>query len=95
MYNTKNDEPLVSVIIPTYKRADRLSNTINSVCTFLTVQVHIPESFYNDDIFVNPYIEILVISSVYALSLTFFTILLDRQLRMIVISKINRKKTSK
>lgn len=31
MYNTKNDEPLVSVIIPTYKRADRLSNTINSV----------------------------------------------------------------
>ena len=37
-------------------------NTINSVCTFLTVQVHIPESFYNDDIFVNPYIEIWIIS---------------------------------
>lgn len=31
MYKTKNDEPLVSVIIPTYKRANRLSNTIESV----------------------------------------------------------------
>ena len=39
--------------------------TINDVMTFITVQVHIPESFYNNDkFFINPTIEIWIISHV-------------------------------
>ena len=40
-------------------------NTINTVETFITIQVHIPESFYRNDsngTFVNPTIEIWIIS---------------------------------
>lgn len=37
-------------------------NTINTVETFITVQVHIPQSFYSDNIFVSPTIEIWIIS---------------------------------
>lgn len=40
-------------------------NTINTVQTFITIQVHIPESFYrkdNNGTFVNPTIEIWIIS---------------------------------
>lgn len=40
-------------------------NTINTVETFITVQVHIPESFYRSDsssVFVMPVIEIWIIS---------------------------------
>lgn len=73
-------------------------NSIAFSCAFalfIAVISSIPALLLFYIININPYIEILVISSVYALSLTFFTILLDRQLRMIVISKINRKKTSK
>lgn len=55
---------------------------ISSVPTLLLLRI----------ISVNPYIEIFIISFVYALSLMFFTILFDRQLRMIIISKITRKK---
>ena len=73
-------------------------NSIAFSCAFalfIAVISSIPALLLFYIININPYVEILVISSVYALSLTFFTILLDRQLRMIVISKINRKKTSK
>ena len=37
-------------------------HTINTVITFITVQVHIPESFYSDDTYVNPTVEIWIIS---------------------------------
>lgn len=39
-------------------------NTINTVETFITIQVHIPESFYRNDsnVFVEPVIEIWIIS---------------------------------
>ena len=37
-------------------------NTINTVETFITIQVHIPQSFYNNTIFINPTIEIWIIS---------------------------------
>lgn len=37
-------------------------NTINTVETFITIQVHIPESYYSDNIYVNPTIEIWIIS---------------------------------
>ena len=40
-------------------------NTINTVQTFITLQVHIPESFYRNDtngVFVSPTIEIWIIS---------------------------------
>lgn len=38
-------------------------NTINTVETFITIQVHIPQSFYSDsNIFVSPTIEIWIIS---------------------------------
>lgn len=37
-------------------------NTINTVGTFITVQVHIPKSLYNSKTFVNPTIEIWIIS---------------------------------
>ena len=37
-------------------------NTINTVETFITIQVHIPQSLYNNSIFVNPTIEIWIIS---------------------------------
>ena len=38
-------------------------NTINTVETFITVQVHIPQPFsFNDDIFVKPTVEIWIIS---------------------------------
>lgn len=37
-------------------------NTINTVETFITIQVHIPQSFYNNTIFISPTIEIWIIS---------------------------------
>ena len=37
-------------------------NTINTVETFITIQVHIPQSFYNNSIFISPTIEIWIIS---------------------------------
>ena len=40
-------------------------NTLNTVGTFITIQVHIPESFYHNDAngtFVNPTIEIWILS---------------------------------
>lgn len=38
-------------------------NTINDVMTFITIQVHIPQSFYkNDNVFVSPTVEIWIIS---------------------------------
>ena len=37
-------------------------NTVNTVETFITIQVHIPQSYYSDDVFVNPTIEIWIIS---------------------------------
>ncbi len=37
-------------------------NTITTVDTFITVQVHIPKSFYGDSVFVKPTIEIWIIS---------------------------------
>jgi hypothetical protein len=36
--------------------------TINTVETFITIQVHIPQSFYRDNAFVKPTIEIWIIS---------------------------------
>lgn len=40
-------------------------NTINAVITFITIQVHIPESFYDTNrTYVNPTIEIWIISHV-------------------------------
>ena len=36
--------------------------TINTVETFITVQVHIPQQFYKNESFVNPTIEIWIIS---------------------------------
>ena len=36
--------------------------TINTVETFITIQVHIPQQFYKKDSFVNPTIEIWIIS---------------------------------
>lgn len=42
-------------------------NTINNVETFLTIQVHIPQAYYRDDInksFVKPTLEIWIISHV-------------------------------
>ena len=37
-------------------------NTINTIKTFITVQVHIPQPFIEDDVFVNPTVEIWIIS---------------------------------
>ena len=37
-------------------------NTLTTVDTFITVQVHIPKSFYGDTVFVKPTIEIWIIS---------------------------------
>lgn len=37
-------------------------NTINTVETFITIQVHIPEPFFKNNTYVNPTIEIWIIS---------------------------------
>lgn len=37
-------------------------NTINTVETFITIQVHIPTQIYRDNIYINPTIEIWIIS---------------------------------
>lgn len=37
-------------------------NTINTVETFITIQVHIPQPFYDDNTFVSPTVEIWIIS---------------------------------
>lgn len=57
--STKNSEKLVGTHIFNYHQNP---NTINDVITFITIQVHIPESFYNDSIYVKPTIEIWIIS---------------------------------
>lgn len=37
-------------------------NTINTVETFITIQVHIPEPFFRNDVYIKPTIEIWIIS---------------------------------
>lgn len=37
-------------------------NTINTVGTFITIQVHIPEPFFRNDVYIKPTIEIWIIS---------------------------------
>lgn len=37
-------------------------NTINTIGTFITVQVHIPQSYHQKESFVNPIVEIWIIS---------------------------------
>ncbi len=37
-------------------------NTINTVGTYITIQVHIPQPFYKNDVFVSPSLEIWIIS---------------------------------
>jgi hypothetical protein len=37
-------------------------NTINTVETFVTIQVHIPEPFFRNDVYIKPTIEIWIIS---------------------------------
>lgn len=58
----KSAEGLVGTHIFNYNQNP---NTINDVMTFITIQVHIPESFYRNrsDTFVTPTIEIWIISN--------------------------------
>lgn len=52
-------EKLIGTHIFSY---DQNPNTINTVETFITIQVHIPQSFYADGTYVHPTIEIWIIS---------------------------------
>lgn len=58
--NVHSPEKLVGTHIFNYHQNP---NTLNTVATFITVQVHIPQSFYRkDNTFVTPSIEIWIIS---------------------------------
>lgn len=57
--STENGEDLIGTRIFTYGQNP---NTINEVCTFITIQVHIPNAITNGYTFVAPEIEIWIIS---------------------------------
>lgn len=57
--STDNAEKLVNTHIFNYQQNP---NTINTVGTFITVQVHIPRSYTNNATYVEPTVEIWIIS---------------------------------
>ena len=57
--NPKTPEKLVGTHIFNYHQNP---NTLNDVNTFITVQVHIPQSFYESTTFIYPTVEIWIIS---------------------------------
>lgn len=57
--STSNSEKLINTHIFSYQQNP---NTINTVGTFITVQVHIPRSYSNNSTYVEPTIDILIIS---------------------------------